>query len=340
MQAQDALAPLEVGQLDRHAPVKPAGTGQRRVKRLRPVRGGQNDNALGGVKAVHLGQQLVQGLLALIVAAEVCPAVTLFADRVDLINKNDAGRFFTRLLKQVAHLACTHADKHLDKLTAGDREERHTGLTGDRAGQQRFAGTRRADKQHALGHLGTDVLVFLGVVQEVYDLLQTLLGLVLTGDIIELDAGLIIDNILLGTGFAAEQHCIAAGTAHLRHLFGGPAVDEPEQQDHRQEGDDKVQQRVPDRRALVDGAKLHARILQPRHEVVVLRDGVRLEGVFVLVHKIDLLVLDLDGGQLLALQHLQEGAVVHALDTGLHQRRIQEDVAQNYDCQNDRIADP
>ena len=168
--------------------------------------------------------------------------------------------------------------------------------------------------------------------QEVYDFLQTLLGLVLTGDIIELDAGLIIDNILLGAGFAAEQHCIAAGTAHLLHLFGGPAVDEPEQQDHRQEGDDKVQQRVPDRRALVDGAELH--------EVVVLRDGVRLEGVFVLVHKIDLLVLDLDGGQFLALQHLQEGAVVHALDTGLHQRRIQEDIAQNHDCQNDRIADP
>ena len=242
VQAQDALAPLEVGQLHRHAPVKPAGTGQRRVKRLRPVRGGQNDNALGSVKAVHLSQQLVQGLLALIVAAKVRPAVTLFANRVDLINKDDAGRFFARLLKQVAHLACAHADKHLNKLTAGDREERHTGLTGDRAGQQRFAGTRRADKQHALGHLGTDVLIFLGAVQEVHDLLQALLGLVLTGDIIELDAGLIIDNILLGAGLAAEQHCIAAGTAHLRHLFGGPAVDEPEQQDHRQEGDDKVQQ--------------------------------------------------------------------------------------------------
>ena len=91
---------------------------------------------------------------------------------------------------------------------------------------------------------------------------------------------------------------------------------------------------------MVDGAELHARILQPRHKVVVLRDGVRLEGVLVLVHKINLLVLDLDGGQLLALQHLQEGAVVHALDAGLHQRRIQEDVAQNHDCQNDRIADP
>ena len=39
------------------------------------------------------------------------------------------------------------------------------------------------------------------------------------------------------------------------------------------------------------------------------------------------LIFDLDGGQLLALQHLQEGAVVHAFHARLHQSREQENIA-------------
>ena len=111
------------------------------------------------------------------------------------------------MFEQVAHFGSTHADEHLHKLTACDGEERHAGLTGHSAGQQRFAGARGTYEQHALGHFGTDFLVFLGVVQEVNDLLQALLGFVLTGNIMEFDTGLVVHHILLGTGFpAAEQH--------------------------------------------------------------------------------------------------------------------------------------
>ena len=50
LQAQNLLAALQVGQLDRHAAVKAAGAGQRRVQRFGAVGRRQNDNALGGVK--------------------------------------------------------------------------------------------------------------------------------------------------------------------------------------------------------------------------------------------------------------------------------------------------
>ena len=163
--------------------------------------------------------------------------------------------------------------------------------------------------------------------QEVYNFLQALLGLVLARYIVEFDAGLIVHYILLRAGLAAEQHGVAAGTAHLLHLFGRPAVDEPEQDDHRQERDQQVQQRIPDRGRLINRAELHPRILQPGDEVVVLRNGVGFVGIVVLVHKVDLLIFDLDGGQLLALQHLQEGAVVHAFHARLHHSREQEKIA-------------
>ena len=57
-------------------------------------------------------------------------------------------------------------------------------------GKQGFAGTGRANEQCALWQLCADCSVFLRIVQEVDNLLQRLLGLVLTGNILECHAGL------------------------------------------------------------------------------------------------------------------------------------------------------
>ena len=78
---------------------------------------------------------------------------------------------------------------------------------------------------------------------------------------------------------------------------------------------------------MIDCTELNTRILQPGDKVVILRDGVGFVGVFVFVHKVNLLIFDLDGGKLLILQHLQEGTVIYALDAGLHQGREEEDIA-------------
>ena len=67
---QNILAALQIRQLHRHAAVEAAGTGQRGVQRLGAVGGRQNDDAVVALKAVHLGEQLVQGLLPLVVAAD------------------------------------------------------------------------------------------------------------------------------------------------------------------------------------------------------------------------------------------------------------------------------
>ena len=130
----------EVGTVDRDAAVKAPGTQQRLVEHLGTVGGGENDDALAGVKAVHLGKELVERLLALIVAAEAS-AVARFADGVDLIDEDDARRDLAGFAEQVTHAACTHAHKHFHKVGAGDGEKRHVRLTGDRLGKQRLART-------------------------------------------------------------------------------------------------------------------------------------------------------------------------------------------------------
>src|SRR5690606_21870642 len=123
--------------------------------------------------AIHLDQQLVEGLLALVMpAAEAGTAMT--ADRVDLVDEDDARRMLLGLLEHVAHAAGADADEHLDEVGTGNAEERHLGLAGDRARQQGLAGARRADHQHATRNLAAKLLEAARVAQE-FDQLADLL---------------------------------------------------------------------------------------------------------------------------------------------------------------------
>ena len=142
--------PLHVGARHDDAAVEAARAQERRVEHVGPVGRGDEDDALVRLEAVHLDEQLVQRLLALVVtAAEAGAAVA--ADGVDLVDEDDAGRVLLALLEQVAHAAGADADEHLDEVRAGDREERHARLAGDGAREQRLAGARRAHHQDALG---------------------------------------------------------------------------------------------------------------------------------------------------------------------------------------------
>ena len=150
---EDLLAAREVGIGHHDLAVEAAGTQQRRIEHVGPVGGGDQDHALVGLEAVHLDQQLVQRLLALVIAAaETGAAMT--ADGVDFVDEDDAGRVLLGLLEHVAHAARADADEHLDEVGARDGEEGHVGFARDGAGEQRLAGARRADQQHALGDAG------------------------------------------------------------------------------------------------------------------------------------------------------------------------------------------
>ncbi len=112
--AQRLVSALQIRAVDDDTAVKASRAQKRLVQNLGTVGGGQNDDTLARVKAVNFGKQLVERLLALIVAAEL--AVARAADGVDLINKDDGRRDLVGLLEQAAHAACAHADEHLNKV--------------------------------------------------------------------------------------------------------------------------------------------------------------------------------------------------------------------------------
>jgi hypothetical protein len=154
----------------------------RRVEHVGAVGRGDDDHAGAAFEAIHLDQELVERLLALVVAAAQSRAA-LPADRVDLVDEHDAWRVLLRLLEHVAHARRAHADEHLDEVGARDREERHLRLAGDRLREQRLAGARRADHQHAARNATAELLELRRVAQELDELGDLFLRLVAAGDV-------------------------------------------------------------------------------------------------------------------------------------------------------------
>ena len=81
---------------------KRPGRNNARVEHVRPVGGGDQDDAFIGLETVHLDEQLVERLFALVIAAAKARAA-MAADRVDFVDEDDAGCVLLGLLEHVAH---------------------------------------------------------------------------------------------------------------------------------------------------------------------------------------------------------------------------------------------
>ena len=133
-----------------------------------------------------------------------------------------AGRGLLGLLEEVAHARGADADDRLDELRRRGLEERHVGLARDGARQQRLAGAGQAVEHHAARDPRAEARVALGPAQEVDDLVQLVLGLVDTGDVVERDARL---AALRAPRARAREAAEAAGAARARG-----AAHQPDQQ--------------------------------------------------------------------------------------------------------------
>ena len=242
---------LDVGRIEHHLAVEPAGPDQRRIEHVGPVGRGDDDDIGVGVEAIHLDQNLVQRLLTLVVRAAEASAA-LAPDGVDLVDEHDAGRIALGLIEQVAHAAGANPDEHLDEFGAGDREERHARLAGDGAREQRLAGSGRADHQHAARNARAERSELVGELEELDHFGEVLLGLFLASDIGEGDRRLVARKHARPA--LAERHRLVVRTLRLSHEEDEEA---DHQQDWQQDGED-VQQPAPGRR----GLDLHVHLVQ------------------------------------------------------------------------------
>ena len=89
----------------------------RGVQGVGPVGGGQHHDPAGVLEPVHLGEQLVEGLLPL-VAAGVAGVVAAGAEGVDLVDEHDRRAAGAGLLEQVPDPGRPDADEQLHEARA------------------------------------------------------------------------------------------------------------------------------------------------------------------------------------------------------------------------------
>ncbi len=226
MNFENLLAPYHIRVGHNDLAIETARPQQRRIEHVGPVRCRNQNDPLIGLEAIHLDQQLIERLLALVIATAK-PGAAVTAYGIDLIDEDDAGRVLLRLLEHVAHARSAHAHEHLDEIRARNGEEGNVGFARDCARQQRLAGSGRPHQQHAARNASAQPLEFSGIAQELDNLLQILLRLIDPSHVLERDAA-----VRFGQKFGpalAEPERLAARSLHL----SGKENPHPDERDER-----------------------------------------------------------------------------------------------------------
>ena len=280
--AQDIQPPLDVRIVHHHLAVEATRAQQRRIEDVGAVGGCDDDDVRALLEAVHLDEDLIERLLALVVAAAQASAA-MAAHSVDLIDEDDGRGFRLGALEQVTHAAGADADEHLDELRAGDAEERHTGLACHRAGHERLAGPWRAHHQHALRDARTESDELVRLLEELDHFGQFLLGLFGAGDIGEGHLRALHVAHHAGTAAAKAERLVLAAAHRAHH-----APQQPDDDERGHDGDEQLQDQAAGVVALLLGI-LH---IGP----CVAGDAIRLQGA----EEIGLALLVVVGGRAVA----------------------------------------
>ena len=325
---EDRQSLVEVGQGNDDLTVETTRAQQRGVEHVGPVRRGDDDDAFGGVEAVHLVEHLVEGLLAFVVSAADA-RTALAPDGVDLVDEDDGGRLLAGGREEVAHAARADAHEHLHEVRSRDREERHARFARDRTRQHGLAGAGRTDEQDPLGDQGADLLVAPRRLQELHDLADLLLDPEVARHVGEGGLRTVLVE-LLGLGPAHGHHAV--------HLSLGLAVREDEETNEDEDPDEVGQEGreeaggVGERDRHVVGAQ-HVDVARDRgHRAVhgVVRAVGELSGDDARG------VVDTGGDDLGVTGVLQQGRVREGLDGGGRVERLDEQYPEHERDDRDR----
>src|SRR6185437_13292092 len=98
MNTQNFFTSANVGTIHNHPAIKTSRPQQRRIENVWPIGCCHQNDAFVRFEAVHFDQQLVQSLLTLVVTAAE-PRSAMASDRIDFVDKNDAGGILLALFK-------------------------------------------------------------------------------------------------------------------------------------------------------------------------------------------------------------------------------------------------
>src|SRR3712207_1538383 len=169
MDLEDRLTAYPVREVHHHAPVKAPGPKKSLVEHVGLVGGGKNDHALLAGETVHLGEDLVEGLL-LLARSPDRRLTAAAAYGIELVDKDDRRGVLAGLLEEVAHPTGADPHEQLDELRGAQGEKRHPRLARDGPCQERLARSRGSHQEHALRSRSAEAGVLLRVFWEIHPL--------------------------------------------------------------------------------------------------------------------------------------------------------------------------
>src|SRR5580700_7194352 len=134
MHLKDGFTAFEIGFVDRDLPVEATRAQEGSIENVGPVGRRQDDDTTVATETVHFHQQLVEGALPFIVAHDSILAAGA-PDGIDLVDEDNARRFFAGLLEQVTDTAGADPYEKLHKIGTAHREERYLSFAGHCLGQ-------------------------------------------------------------------------------------------------------------------------------------------------------------------------------------------------------------
>mmetsp|Transcript_8259 Transcript_8259/g.16557 ORF Transcript_8259/g.16557 Transcript_8259/m.16557 type:complete len:200 (+) Transcript_8259:681-1280(+) len=109
---QNRHTALNIWTIDSHLTIKSPWAKQGGIQDIWSVCGSKHNDTCVAFKSVHLCQQLIDGLLSLIITSSHS-STTLSSYGIDLIDENDAWRLGLGLFEQVTDTGCSHTHKQL-----------------------------------------------------------------------------------------------------------------------------------------------------------------------------------------------------------------------------------
>ena len=154
--------------------VKTSRTKNCRIQNIHTVGSGHYDNAFIYPESIHLYKKLVQSLFPFIMTASHAGS-TLSCNSIDLINKDDTRCVTLALFEKISYTGSTYTNKHFHKIRTGNGEKRNARFPGNSLGQKRLTSSWRSYKDNSFRDSGPHLGILLGILQEIYNLLQLLL---------------------------------------------------------------------------------------------------------------------------------------------------------------------
>src|SRR6056300_1888482 len=188
------------------------------------VRSSDDHNTSLIIETIHLGQELVNGLLTLVIGWHIS-TTTLLTNSINLIDEHDTRLILSCLLEKFAYALGSNTYEHLNEVRGRTLDEGDIGLTSDGSSEEGLTRTWSTSEEGTTRNLSTTSIVAFRFFEEIHNLFELLFGRVDTLNISEPGLNLLVHRKLSGL------------SKRIRHSHTTPTTSTEDGSENREEVD-------------------------------------------------------------------------------------------------------